>query len=451
MTTSVDFPQPVRWPLFLIGLIVGAAAGAGALWYTTSSDDEPNEIDTASAITVPVTAETRDLISYLEWDGTLSSGSAATVAASTRGTITRNSAIGDTLVAGDIIAEIDGNSVIALYGSVPQFRELNTETDSGADIRQLEENLVALGFDQDQTVTVDDAFTYNTGLMVQRWEESLGFESPDDVVSEGQIAFIDGPSEVVTTTAVGSQAVQGQPLLTTVTAADSGYVLLPQTASAVEGLADIATELVPGIVLATATIDDAKIPIIGVDGEPNIHRDDALEVRIQVGATVTEVLQTENEWVEAGRPLLRYQIERSAIETAVSVADSDAFTVGTFVDVELPDESLVAALVTDLSVVARTVQDGQNTTTVVDIVIQPIDPLSSTFTSGPVVIRTEDSATLGAVVIPIRALIAFVEGGHGIDFEDGRRVAVELGTFDDGWVEITNGAVNAGDTLLAPA
>lgn len=449
MTT--DFPQPTRWPLLLLGLVLGAAAGAGVLWYLTSGDEDLDDIDTASAITVPVAAESRDLISYIEWDGTLSSGASATVAAATQGTITRNSAVGDTIVAGDIIAEIDGESVIALYGSVPQFRALNAEADSGADVRQLEENLVALGFDPDGTVTVDDVFTYNTGLMVERWEAALGFEDPDATIAAGQLAFIDGPSEVVTTTAVGAQAAPGQALLTTATAADTGFLRLPQTVSKIEGLADTATELTNGVVLATATTGDAQIPVIGVEGEPDADREDAIEIQIQAGATIVDVLTSDAEWVEAGRPLFRYEIPQSAIETVVDVADSDAFTVGTEVDVELPDSSVISATVTDLSVVARTVQDGQDTSTVVDVVIQPTDPLSTSITSGPVVIRTEDSATLGAVVIPVRALIAFVEGGHGIDFEDGRRVAVELGAFDDGWVEITNGAVQAGDTILAPA
>lgn len=451
MNTSTDFPQPARWPLFLVGLLLGAAAGAGVLWYATSGDDRADEIDMASVVTVPVTAETRDLVSYLEWDGTLSSGSPATVAASTRGTITRNSEVGDSILAGDVIAEIDGEAVVALYGSVPQFRELTTQTDSGADVRQLEENLVALGFDPDETVTVDEVFTYNTGLMVTRWEESLGFENPDAEVSAGQIAFIDGPSEVVTSTAVGSQAAQGQALLATVTVADSGFLRLPQTVSSIAMVADSSTELVPDIVLATTVVDDRELPLIGVDRPPDTEREDAIEIQIQVGATIVEVLSEDRALVEVGRPLFRFEIEQSAIETAVAVSDSDAFTVGTEVEVELPDTSLVTAMVTDLSVVARTVQDGQNTNTVVDIVIEPVEPLSSTFTSGPVTIRTEDSSTPNAVVVPVRALIAFLEGGHGIDFEDGRRVAVELGTFDDGWVEITNGVVQAGDTLLAPA
>jgi len=451
MAETSHFPQPARWPFLLVGLLLGAATGAGVFWYMTNSDDDPDQLDTAVVSVVPVTAESRDLISFLDWDGSLSSGSPATVAASTRGTITRNAEVGDSIIAGDIIAEIDGESVVALYGLVPQFRAMDVDTENGADIRQLEENLVALGFDPDETVTVDEQFTYNTGLMVSRWEESLGFENPDSVVAEGQVAFIDGPSEVVSTTAVGSQAAQGQALLTTVTAANSGYLRLPGSVTSISGFADIGTELTPGVVLATATIGGAEIPVVGVDGEPNDENEDALELQILIGATLVEAIMSDEESVEAGRPMFRYEIEQSAIETVVAVSDSDVFAVGTEVEIELPDSSLVKALVTNQSVVARTVQEGQNSTTVVDIVIEPTEPLTTSFTSGPVIIRTQDASTLDAVVIPVRALIAFVEGGHGIDFEDGRRVAVELGTFDDGWVEITNGAVQAGDVLLAPS
>jgi hypothetical protein len=442
---------PSRWPVLLIGLALGAVIGAGALWWLDRDTESETESASDQLTTQTVTAESRDLISYEEWAGLLSSGSPATVAASARGTITRTAEIGDVIVAGDLLAEIDGAPVVALYGAVPQFRALSEDVDDGADIRQLEENLVALGHDPDGTVTVDDEFTHNTGLMVTRWEESLGFEEPDDVVDAGQIAFIAGPSEVASTTAVGSQAAQGQPLLTTVTLAESGWISLPVNVAAIDGLSDVGRLLDDNVDLASLTISDQRNALVAVTTEPDDSIEGRYEVEIPLGATIAEVVLDDDIWVEAGRPIYRWELAQGAIELDVDVDSIDTFAVGLPVVVELPDGTLVDAAVETISDVAETVQVGQDSSTVLAVSVEPLEPLDGTFTAGPVTIRTEDTAILGATVVPVRALIAFSEGGHAVDVEGSGLVAVELGTFDDGWVEVTNGTIQPGDNLIAPA
>jgi len=394
----MDPIQTPPWPTALVALVIGAVLGATAFWYAQPDGAEASTVGAETDVTTTTAeAELRDLRSYEEWAGLLQAGTTANVSASTRGTITRNSTVGDRIELGDVIAEIDGQPVVALYGSVPQFRELEVNSDDGADIHQLEENLVALGYDPDGTVTVDNNYSLNTGYMVERWEADLGFESPDTTVAAGQIAFISGPSEVVSRTAVGSQINTGQPLLTTVTLAESGFVEVG----------------------ATTPPDAAIIPV-----------DDQ---------AVTD---------EAGRPVLRWELPQSSITVEVDVDRSDTFPVGLGVEVELPDGQLVTATVESVDDVARTIQQGQDSITVVDVTIQPADDLDSNFTAGPVTVRVEDDAVLDAIVIPVRALVAFAEGGHGVEVEGRGLIAVELGSFDDGWVEITNGSISPGETLL---
>ncbi|NNC79275.1 MAG: hypothetical protein HKN94_03890 [Acidimicrobiales bacterium] len=396
----MDTIQPSRWPTALVALLVGVAIGASAFWYLQRDTSDGSASVAEEVVTSTAEAETRDLRSYEEWAGVLQSGPTANVTASTRGTVTRNAEVGAAITLGDAIAEIDGQPVVALYGAVPQFRALDSNSDDGADIRQLEENLVALGYDPDGTVTVDEDYTTNTGLMVERWETDLGFETPDTIVDAGQIAFVAGPSEVASRTAVGSLVNTGQPLLTAVTLAKSGFV---------------ANDAAPPADAVTFPIDD--------DAETD----------------------------EAGRPLSRWEEAQGSISVEVDVDESDSFPLGLDVEVELPDGQVIAARVESVSDVARTLQQGQNSITVVDVAIQPLDELDSSFTTGPVVVRVEDQAIIGATVIPVRALVALAEGGHAVEVEGRGLVGVELGSFDDGWVEITNGAIAPGETLTVPA
>lgn len=392
--------QPARWPIALAGLLVGLAVGAGAIWYfqNDSSDDADNS--TVELTTTTETAETRDLISYDEWGGVLQSGPETIVTASTRGTLTRNAAVGDLIELGQVLAEIDGRPVVALYGTVPQFRELDVNSENGADIHQLEQNLVALGYDPDGTVIVDDDYDANTGLMVERWEADLGLETPDTVVDAGQIAFVPGPGEVISRTTIGNLVNTGQPLLTTVTLAESGFA------------------------------DADTSPPAGATSFP-----------------VADEAITD----QAGRPTSRWELPQESITVEVDVDETDSFPVGLDVEVELPDGQLIPATVESIDDVARTIQQGQSSVNVVDVTIQPLDNIESAFTTGPVVIRVETEATLAATVVPVRALVALAEGGHAVEVEGRGLIAVELGGFDDGWVEVTDGAIEPGTTLIVPA
>lgn len=408
MTDS--FESPSRWPLALGALVVGIALGSAGVWFATQNQTDSSAVAETTNQTTLIEAQSRDLISIEEWAGTLQAGSNASVSASTGGTVTRIAAVGDSIELGGLLAEIDGNPVVALYGTVPQFREIDIESDPGADIRQLEENLVALGFDQGGTVLVDEVFTAETEAMVERWEVALGIDLADGKVDAGQIAFIEGPSEVLDRTSVGNQVNPGQPLLTTLTLATSGFVPFVDETD-VEAVSD-ATDAIP--------VDAELVDLDTGDDTPAV-----------------------------GRPIQRWESSEISVELAVDVAEVDTFEIGRTVGVELPDGQIVNAEVVEVSNVART---NQNTgETVVDVSIRPTEPIESLFTTGPIVVQIEQGSTLGAVVVPARSLIALAEGGHAIEIDGRGLVGVELGSFDDGWVEVISGDVDAGEAIVVAA
>ena len=66
--------------------------------------------------------------------------------------------------------------VVAMYGDEQLTRQLWTFSSPGSDIRVLEENLVALGYDPDGEIEIDDIFDEATEEAVERWETDLGVE-----------------------------------------------------------------------------------------------------------------------------------------------------------------------------------------------------------------------------------------------------------------------------------
>ncbi|MGA9596944.1 MAG: peptidoglycan-binding domain-containing protein, partial [Acidimicrobiia bacterium] len=92
------------------------------------------------------------------------------------GVVTDVVAAGDTIVQGDVLYRVNGEPVVAMYGDVPAYRTLRDLSDNmtGDDVLQLEQNLVALGYDPDSLASVDDEFTSYTATMVERWQADLG-------------------------------------------------------------------------------------------------------------------------------------------------------------------------------------------------------------------------------------------------------------------------------------
>jgi membrane fusion protein, multidrug efflux system len=85
--------------------------------------------------------------------------------------------------------------------------------DDGADVQQLEENLVALGYGAG--LDVDETFTADTAAAVEAWETDLGRAAPDGTVTIGDVVFLTAPGDVLGhEAAVGDTLDAGSPVLT---------------------------------------------------------------------------------------------------------------------------------------------------------------------------------------------------------------------------------------------
>jgi peptidoglycan hydrolase-like protein with peptidoglycan-binding domain len=189
-----------------VAAVVVAAGGGVLAW--TSDDGKGAERQPARLGTAAVTRG--DLVDTEKVDGKLTYGDEREVWAGTSGVVTWAPAQGATVRRGGTLLRIAGDPVTLMYGGVPMYRVLK-EGDSGKDVRELEENLRALGYGG---MTVDDEFTGATEAAVEEWQDDRGLERTG-TVTPGQVAFLTGAVRVKDVKAPeGKRAVQGQPVLT---------------------------------------------------------------------------------------------------------------------------------------------------------------------------------------------------------------------------------------------
>jgi Putative peptidoglycan binding domain len=128
-------------------------------------------------------------------------------------TLTSMLDVGAPVDRGTVLYTADAQPVVGLIGDLPAWRTLGVGVDDGADVRQLEENLVALGYGDG--LDVDETFTTDTAAAVEAWETDLGRSEPDGEVTIGDVVFLTAPGDVLGHEAsVGDTLDAGSPVLT---------------------------------------------------------------------------------------------------------------------------------------------------------------------------------------------------------------------------------------------
>ena len=193
----------------------GLAAVGGLAWATLGSD---GDAPARSAVNDPVPTATtvvtrRDLVDREDVEGTLSYTGQRTIGAAARGTLTRVRPEGATVRRGESLYSIDAEATAyVMYGQVPMYRTLRAGVENGSDVRQLERNLVALGYDPYDAIDVDNHWDSATTAAVIRWQKARGMQR-DAAVEHGDVVFSDGPLRVGEhEAAVGDAVAAGAPV-----------------------------------------------------------------------------------------------------------------------------------------------------------------------------------------------------------------------------------------------
>lgn len=342
----------------------GSAAPPGPAPASTDTGSGTDASSTPSRETA--TVQRRDLTETEEFDGELGYGEPRELRSGGAGTLTALPAVAAVIHRGESLWEVDGAAgPILLHGARPMWRSLRNGVDDGADVRQLEENLVALGFPSELTVdgqlTVDDEFDARTTAAVKAWQKARGVEVTG-VVDQRDVIFAAGDVRIA------------------------------------ELLANVG--------------DPAEGAIVSVTGPTQI-------VMLDIDADKVDLLPA-----------------------------------GSEVQVELPDGSLVDAVVYAISQVATSTDDGMGGRT--DPTLEAVVALTGAvdaLDSAPVTVVVTRTEASGVLTVPVRALLALAEGGYAIErvLPAGTElVPIELGVFGDGVVEALGDIAEGDEVVVAP-
>jgi len=117
--------------------------------------------------------ERMTLMEHKTLQGTLGYAGSTQLSAGTRGRVTWLPKSGRVVRQGQRLYQVDGKDVILLYGAKPAYRLLKAG-DKGADVRQFEAALAALGYGG---FTVDEEYSAATAEAVRRWQKHRGWKS----------------------------------------------------------------------------------------------------------------------------------------------------------------------------------------------------------------------------------------------------------------------------------
>ena len=345
------------------GVVIAAALVAAAtLGLGGTGSDGATPRRTGPAATATVSRQT--LVESVTLLGEIGYGAAEPLASTAPGVVTWLPEVGHVVRRGEAVLRADEHPVVLLYGAVPMYRALDAGA-KGADVRQLEQNLAALGY---TGFTVDDTFSAATTVAVRRWQRELGLTATGAVEAH-RIVFARGPVKVA------------------------------------QRLARLG---------ATATGD-----VVAVTGEVRV-------VTVSAGPG-------ESTWATAGAEVtvgLPGDVTTPGKVTAVALAGPDAGSGGSDaagnveITVAIPDQRLL---------------DRQDRAVRLD--------------SAPVRVTYVVSRREQVLTVPVAALLALAEGGYGLEVvaPDGPRVvAVEVGLFADGRVEVTGADLADGLVVGVP-
>jgi peptidoglycan hydrolase-like protein with peptidoglycan-binding domain len=190
---------------------VAVAAIAAVAWVLFAPDDSPKTKAANDAVPLGAAAvERRDLIAREDIDGTLGFSETTKLAAPAAGTITRLRDEGDVVTRGRSLMSIDAHATAwVLYGTIPMYRDLGPGVSHGRDVRQLERNLRALGYDPG---TVDDDWTSATTNAVEDFQDDRDL-TESATITRSEVVVSDGPARVGKHSAeVGDPARVGAPV-----------------------------------------------------------------------------------------------------------------------------------------------------------------------------------------------------------------------------------------------
>jgi peptidoglycan hydrolase-like protein with peptidoglycan-binding domain len=368
-----------------------------------------------------------------------------------------------------------------MIGDVPGYRDLSTSSSDGADIRQLEANLVQLGFDTDHEIVIDEEFDSATKAAVTAWEDSLGLDGDGEIVA-GELVFIPGRLLVDTVSATVGGSVESGAALVVGREAERKYLVTALSGATIDRFAAAGAEVTTGSVVYWSN----GLPVIAIEGDstatPVLPRSlsdgvsDGVDVKlyeqalaalgftadstmtvddhfdaatatataawwtslgvavdaaavvvpagsffvVPAGLSVGAALVPEGTMLEGDTVVMSLTAPSRQVTTTAPIGD-DTYALGATIDVEFPDGTVEPGTVVDVGNVASNTSGAPGDTPSVTITLR-VENIPSTvdsFVEIPVTLRVVSANVPQAIVVPVSALVALKEGGYAVEVVTG--------------------------------
>lgn len=259
----------VAVPAVLVGV---AVIGSGT--FLLLRDDSGVTGDPGAAVTTAEVA-VRDLTRTDTLNGVVAYQNLRELSSAQSGIITRLPQVGQDLDVGAVLMAVDEQPVVLLNGAVPAYREMRAGVSDGADVRQLEESLVALGHATQAEGFPDAHWDGRTTEAVKRLQSAVG-AAVDGVLSLGEVVFTAGRVHIAKLN--GNVGGFTSPETTVMTVQSTDRVVLvdvdPLNRDLVEQGAPVRVELPSGEKLA------GRIDSVGTTLELNAENKSVYKVKI---------------------------------------------------------------------------------------------------------------------------------------------------------------------------
>jgi peptidoglycan hydrolase-like protein with peptidoglycan-binding domain len=288
----------------LAAAVVITAAGALAAVVAVLGS---GEADARAEPTATASVARRDLVQRSTVSGTLGYADARDVANYRQGTITSLPQEGSVVGRGGVLYRVDAEPVVLFFGSQPAWRPLAEGVSEGHDVRQLEQNLRALGYDEGHEMTIDEEFDASTAAAVERWQEDVGLEKTGRV-ELGDIVFLPGARRIGSLAgSLGGRAQPGQPVMATFATA---RLVTAEIDASEQGDIAVGDEVVIDLLNGTTTTGT----ISEVGKVAAVSEDEATEEQPASGSTTSTITFE----VQPDKPAATGRLDQAPVEVGVT-------------------------------------------------------------------------------------------------------------------------------------
>ncbi|HEU0239232.1 MAG TPA: peptidoglycan-binding domain-containing protein [Mycobacterium sp.] len=191
-------------------VVVIAAAG----WLALNSCSQPAAPAAPTVVTTTAPVTRGDVSDRVEISGTLGyAGNYDVRNQLPSGILTAVAGPGAVVSRGGQLFAVSGAAVLLLYGDVPAYRDFSVGMTDGPDVRELKQNLTALGF---RPGALDNHFGATTAAAIRRWQTARGVPAAERTghLRLGEVAFLPSALRVTQDTGLpGGRVGPGAPVL----------------------------------------------------------------------------------------------------------------------------------------------------------------------------------------------------------------------------------------------